>query len=202
MKPNSKNTTQAGFTLSELIVVIAIIGLLSTLVVVNFNQQRARRSVLLAQNETVTNARKVQSYALSSRDINATTKPSFYYLQLTTDQKSYEVRALDDGGQSTLKAIETVKLPDETYISSITMIGPNADEKLDCAQVAFSVPFARMYIIAGSTCNGGTIEDTLSDPITLQDAANKTLQITLKHPRTNIEKTLTFHGLSGRIEGN
>ena len=65
----SKTKYQLGFTLIELLVVISIMGILATLMIVNFAGQRVSRSLLLAKNETVTNIRKVQSYTLSSKNI-------------------------------------------------------------------------------------------------------------------------------------
>lgn len=204
MKPNLKNTTLYGFTLLELIVVIAIMGMLATLVVVSFNRQRAQRSVVLAQNETVTNLRKVQSYMLSSRNINGTVPAKYYVITLRTQASGFKpteilVSALDDSyGMHT---VETVKLPEGVSVTDIEVgDGEQKPDPYDCVQIAFSAPFGQMYTLPGG-CDD-EITQTVSSPVERVTATNKVVTFKLFNPNASTSRQVTLYGLSGRIEAN
>src|SRR5688572_11025469 len=87
---------QAGFTVIELMVVFLIIVLLSSSVIVNWNKQTPNRSLKIAENELVSNIKKVQSYAVSSRNIAGGDEPAkFYLINFQEGQNFYTIHALD-----------------------------------------------------------------------------------------------------------
>jgi prepilin-type N-terminal cleavage/methylation domain-containing protein len=209
MKQNLSKTNQQGFTLIELLVVIAIIALLSTLVVVDFNRQRAVRSVVLAQNETITNMRKTQSYLLSGRKIDANT-PAIYYImnfrkaknRLRLPYTSYLIRAVDKNYN--VYPVETPSLPDNAMVNQLevdTYKAGNGDDgagtSVDCVTIAFGAPFGQIYI--SETCND-EILGILQDPVQKQAAANRDVRITLSNLLTPTKKAIMLFGVSGRID--
>ena len=76
---DSRFNSQAGFTLVELLAVIAIMTIIMGALVIDFAGQRGRRNIVLAGNEVVTNLRKVQSNILSSKNIPGGA-PAKYYI--------------------------------------------------------------------------------------------------------------------------
>jgi prepilin-type N-terminal cleavage/methylation domain-containing protein len=196
MKPNFKNTIQAGFSLSELIVVIAIIGLLSTLVVVNFNQQRAQRSLVIAQNELVTNIRKTQSYALSSRKTSTGESPEYYLMNFYPSANYYSIASISNGNY--YDESEIIRLSDKVTLFEAKVNGSITS----CIQIIFAVPFGKTYIYGSDDVCDDSIMQVLADPIQISDLANRTGGITLTHPQVKANKSVNIYGLSGRIEGN
>ncbi len=186
---------EQGFTLVELIVVISIMGVISTLVVINFNKQRANRSVTIAQNETITNARKVQSYILSSRNINGSTGVKYYVLTFADGSPSYTVSAIDKDNNY-VADVETIQLPETVYLASLSIDG---ERSYKCLQIIFSSPFGQMFMRGESECDS-SIVNLLRDPVKLQSMANKTTHIDLTNSYGQVTKSVALYGLSGRIQ--
>lgn len=202
---------EKGFTLVELLVVIALMGILATLVVVSFNRQSAKRSVLLAQNETVTNMRKVQGYSLSARNIEPSVAAKYYIIRFVKDESSYTVSAVDSN-YNYYPNVESIKLPQGVVISNLG----SGTQSLDCVQIAFAAPYGQTYIyspsinvyqnenfgggeIPGGSCTTDII-DILRNPAELLARANQTIEITLSNPKASSAKLVKMYGLSGRIE--
>jgi prepilin-type N-terminal cleavage/methylation domain-containing protein len=164
---------QSGFTVIELMVVCAIMATIATLFVLNFNKQQKTRSVVLAQNETVTNLRKIQSYLLSSRNLPNNQPVKFYIVKFARGSNKIQVQAVDST-YTFYSEVESIKLPGGVIVSSIddavsnvafaggkTQAGGDqaaygGDEETvdiaqqtangyDCAQVAFAAPTGKMF---------------------------------------------------------
>lgn len=144
-----------GFTAIELMVVVAIIAVMAGLVIADYNSQRSERTLRIAQNELVTNVRKVQSYSLFSQSL-ANNKPAQYFVLKfsTSTPDRYYIQAISDVSSApTLHTIETVLLPSRVKISGISLTSPIWSPSVgpSCALLAFKSPYAKLY--ASSSCN-------------------------------------------------
>jgi prepilin-type N-terminal cleavage/methylation domain-containing protein len=144
----------AGFTLIELMVVIGIMSMITGLIILDFSRVRPERDLNIAQNELITNLRKVQSYSLFSRNVGSLKPAQHYILKFsTTASNTYQVQAITDLNTSpTLNGIESIKLPSRVFVSALTLTGPiwsSPGVSASCALVAFKAPFARTYMSNG-----------------------------------------------------
>ena len=177
---SNKIYSQAGFTLVELLAVLAISSLLLGALVIDFAGQRGRRNLVLAKNETITNLRKVQSYMLSSRNISPGVPAKYYIATLTSGSASYTIQAVDNDFMYH-DNIETINLPSKVNISTLAIPSDNGDRSgeaitiivdeqtiqatsYNCIQIIFSAPFGKMYTHGSDICNSSIIE-ILKDPV-------------------------------------
>ncbi len=196
-----KFKSQAGFTLVELLAVLAIMTLIMGALVLDFASQRGKRNLVLAKNETATNLRKVQSYMLSSKNLPTGEAVKYYIATFNSGATSYTIDAVDNN-YVFHPGIETVNLPSLVSITDIKIV-PNsitrspsgkdlAPEKggsdllggfiggdsssYKCMQIIFSAPFGKMYTNGSSTCNK-SISDVLKDPVQRAALSENTAQI-------------------------
>jgi prepilin-type N-terminal cleavage/methylation domain-containing protein len=146
-----KSISERGFTLIELMVVIAIMALIAGAVIANYAGLRPSRNIRIAQNELVTNIRKVQSYSLSSRNILGNTPVQYYVMKFSTSAPNqyiiegmYDVKTLP----IQLRDVETIKLPDGISLAASTVNAVSST----CMLLAFRLPFAD--ILANTSCVG------------------------------------------------
>jgi prepilin-type N-terminal cleavage/methylation domain-containing protein len=176
--PNIKfPISKDGFTLIELLVVLSIFLMLTGLIIANYSGLRSGRNLKIAQNELVSNIRKIQSYSLSSRAVGGTQVVQYYLLRFDTSvPDKYYLDAIYDVSTSpkVLLGIETYNLPQGIKLASTTPSfgaflidrppiqypspsSDSADVKSasdlptnPCVLLAFKLPFASMIF------NGGT----------------------------------------------
>lgn len=165
LKSIIKNSSQTGFTLIELIVVMGIIGMLSAFIVTGFNSQRPSRNQKIAQNELVTNIRKVQSYALSSRNLPNGQAAQYYVLKFDTAQPTrYSIYGMYNvkNPPIQMRAVETINLPQNIILANpISVLTANATTTSSCVLIAFQLPYAKEITSTG--CNGSPPTVTGSD---------------------------------------
>lgn len=170
-----KNLKQAGFTLIELMLVVSITIMITTVIVIDFSRQRAVRSMVLAKNETVTNLRKIQSYMLSSRNIAPGVPAKFYIAkfennstQIGATTNSFSVQAIDNE-LNFHDNLEIITLPTGvTYNSLRVAVGDGTSSvSYPCVQIIFSAPYGKTYVRGAEACDAGTTKNILSDPIAL-----------------------------------
>jgi len=153
----TKNST--GFTLMELLVTLSIMGILSSIMIVNFAGQRTRQKLKIAQNELITNFRKIQSFALSSKNIEGSQPVQYYLIKFDLNRPfEYKIQAMYDvRSQPELIDVETVRFPEgirlaQTNPITITRsVVPTSYQPASCALVVFSLPFAKTYMSYGCT---------------------------------------------------
>lgn len=202
MKQNHK--TQSGFTLVELLVAISIMMSAFAIVLVGLNQQRIKRSVNIAQNETVTNIRKIQSFMLSSRNIGSNNKAVKYYIiQFKKDDTNYTVRAVDS--EYNYYTLENIKLTDGVYMQDMIMTDRDGNVKStsstnQCAQVIFAAPFGKVSM--HNTNCGADIVNVLQDPVEMAKMSDGKLQLSLKHPGGNAIKNVIIDSFTGTVKTN
>jgi prepilin-type N-terminal cleavage/methylation domain-containing protein len=166
----------AGFTLIELIVVIGILAVLSTVFVINIGGQRVKRDLKIAQNELVSNIRKTQSYLLSSRILPNGKLAQYYVLKFdTANPGQYKIQAIYDASSSPkLIDVETINFPPNIEIATTSAsnlaiavyrsINPTIQPiYTNCALAAFAAPFGKVIFNDGCTPpNPGTGGTSLS----------------------------------------
>ena len=188
--------SERGFTLTELLVVLAIMGVFFGLILANYAGMRGKRDIKIAQNELTTNIRKVQSYALSSRDTSVGPVKLYVLKFDTTNPSQYLIEAVQTD-YSLTTPLETVNLPTGVTIESVTLAQPlgGTETKPPCLQVAYALPFNKMY--ADSEC---VIEFTVRDLGIIGDYDDSLVTITLVESQTGTTKTVTINGVSGVVD--
>mgnify|MGYP001194382242 CR=1 FL=1 len=149
-----KNIFYQGFTLVELLVVIAIMGILVGFMIVNLGQQRGPRNLRIAQNQLVTDLRKIQSHTLSSRVLPNGQPVQFYLIKIDINQPDrYFVQGIYDKDKTLngrLKDVETVRLPQGVTLDSLSISNPSlSGNTKSCYLIACKAPCARVVVNRG-----------------------------------------------------
>lgn len=194
-----KTTFQKGFTLIELLVVLSIMTLLMGAIILTFNRTRSARSAVLAQNETVTNIKKAQSYMLSSRNLATNVPAKFYYIKLAKDSKTYTIGGIDNN-YVVYPNIETITLPGDVQITELAL-DLNSKNRSNCVEILFSSPFGKMYLNDDPSCNAN-LSTIAQSPTSLYALNGAFLQITLTPTNGAASKTIDIHSLTGRVDAN
>ena len=159
---------ESGFTIIELLVVISIMGILMSVIVANIAGQRDHQKLRIAQNEMVTNIRKLQSYTLSSRTLPNGKSAQYYILKMdiaTPDR--YTIQAIYDVMSSPqLFNLETVYFPsgirlaaaNPVVISRPGIIPGQTPSGHTCSLLIFKLPFAKTLMSYGSV--GGCVQNS------------------------------------------
>ncbi len=164
--------SEKGFTLIELMVVLVIFVLIAGVVLANYTGLRTERNLKIAQNELVSNLRKIASYTLSSRALNGNQAVQYYLLKLdTTTPDRYTIEAIYNVSTSPQLAtnVETVYLPQGVRFAQTTPFiidrpdpniqYPSAPSELrdvtsanasSCALIAYKLPFGTIILNSGA----------------------------------------------------
>lgn len=175
-----QDNSQAGFTLVELLTVLAIMTLILGVLVIDFSRQRGQRNIVLTKNETITNLRKVQSYTLSSRNIAEGVPAKYYIITFTlSSPHTYTVQAID-GDYGFHDNIETISLPSSINLIALNTVeidqggsGEPSPTPHECMQIIFSAPYGKMYTNGAGKCDH-TITDIVKDPVRLANISQNT----------------------------
>lgn len=202
--------SESGFTLWEMLFVVAILAVFYGLILTNFSTARVAQNLRSGQNELITTIQKLHSYSLSGRQIQAFS-PKFYILKIqapgsgaSTTQYAVQGVAYDsvndvdriyDGSAN--PNLETIFFPQTVSVKEMKLVVKGiAKPDPTCAQIMFSVPYGRAYI--NENCANLTI--LYSDIGALGDRANSKLTVTLQRSGTTDERKVVIYGLSGRVE--
>jgi prepilin-type N-terminal cleavage/methylation domain-containing protein len=167
--------SNSGFTLIELMVVVAIMVLLVSSLVINLAGQRAPRDLKIAQSQLVSNIRLAQSYTLSSRLLPSGQNAQFYLLKFDLQNPTqYTIQAVYNASVSPqLTDVQTIQLPANIRLAAISPIAIDRFPATDaydpsypptdanrylqkpgangCALIAFAMPFAKVIFNGGCT---------------------------------------------------
>jgi prepilin-type N-terminal cleavage/methylation domain-containing protein len=158
------DASRRGFTIIELLVVVAIMGMLASVLVINLAGQRASRDIKIAENQLVTDIRKTQSYTLSSTLLPNGQDADYYLLKFDMSKPSqYKIQALYNVSVSPqLMDVQTINLPPDIQIASITpgsypisvarSLAPTAQNFQSsplCGLIAFAAPFGKVIFNDG-----------------------------------------------------
>ena len=150
----------SGFTLVELIVVVGIMVILTSVFVLNWAAQRASRDIKIAQNKLVSDIRKVQSYTLSAKTLPSGKYAQYYLLKFNLNEPSkYVIQAISDANSSPqIENVETIDLPanirlaETNPISISRSLNPTTQTVFSlppCALMAFAAPFGKVILNDG-----------------------------------------------------
>lgn len=205
MKRN-QNHHQLGFTVVELLVVFIIMVLLSSLVVINWNSQKPTRNLVIAQNELITNIRKVQSYAVSSRNISTGVSAKYYLMKFVAGSNNYTVDAINANGQMVGSPIEQINLPSPLIFSTVSLINSSGNSTdYSCAYAIFSVIYGKTYFygglaLDGEVCAANEAEVLVADPVSLARQSSYDLMLSVSNPSTGAVKSVFMDSQTGRVE--
>ena len=136
---------QTGFMLIELLVVISIIGLLSTLVLANHRSGQKKYALSQATQQLVSNLREAQNMAMSGVDIETEQYYGygFYLNKVDNFYIIYADKNDNTSYQPSDTIIETVNLPSQIKINSLSPLANKID-------IFFKPPEPTTYINADS----------------------------------------------------
>ncbi len=129
-----------GFTLIEVLVVIFIVGILSTILIVNWRNNEKTYLVQRTAQEIAQNVHRIQDMALSGKIYSPEIKPYPYGVNFSTGTKNSYVIFADKNGNGTYQTppsdlfVETVSLDPDVEIYSLT---PSSGGVLN---ITFSIP--------------------------------------------------------------
>ena len=178
-----------GFTLIELIVVVFIIGLISTISISNFRNSEKQKRVVLAADTAINAIRNAQNFALTGRQIDSSTcnlgkSPQAYLMNFTTTQ-AMDLWALDKC--DVIYAVESYTYPAYTRVQDNGYVLNGSSQPL--LKIKFTPPFGAM-----------TISTTAGVPNVGPFNSFTTASIIIQSTDGTITKTVTVDGLAGRIE--
>lgn len=133
-----------GFTLIEVIIVVAIIGIASAMILVSFSGQRQTRNLERAAREVTSVLREAQNYALSGRAGAINENNTYYGVQIAS-ATAYSV--VSSSGTVTSYTLKN----GVTFTSGTTTIGfalPRGDVLVGGSPLAGSY---RVGLVGGST---------------------------------------------------
>jgi len=191
---------QAGFTIIELLVVIFMMSIIATLFVANYAGTRGPRNLRIAQNQLISNLRKVQSYTLSARNSPNGLPARFYVVKFSTlSPESYTIQVIDNSTPSSIIDTETVSLPQgiTLAVSSPLLVEQpigQTPSSSSCVQVGFLLPFSRTYM--SKTCGLGSVADS---PAELDVLKNSLLTVALVDSASNTTRRVQVNAVTGAI---
>lgn len=203
---------QQAFTVIELMVVVTIMMLMLSAMILNLNAGRSARNLTIAQNQLVSNLRKIQSYTLSGRNLSSGLAADFYILRVDTLYPGqYKIQAIYNSTVSPKVAdVETINLPAGISFSGKVIISrpdSNMPINADCALLAYKLPFGR--ILMNDSCNQDAFFPTNDDYIKLVNFVSNTtnysvssdgsMSLNLINDKGTI-KTVKIFGSTGRID--
>lgn len=196
---NQNIKKQSGFTIIELLVVCAIMAIVATIGIINWNSERSARTLTIAQNELITNIRKVQSYAVSSRNTPAGEAAKYYVIEVSQNATTLPVSAVV-GPNNSLSAVETINLPTDVTISALSVAGQSSGYVApsgsgSCVDIVFSVTYGKTYFVV---CDA--LGDALMSFPVLAPLSNFNLSLNVTHK--GVSKGVNIYGLNGKVEAS
>ncbi len=179
---------QKGFTLIEMLVVIAMIGIISTISVANYRKGEKSRRAGIAQDSVLTALTTAQGLALSGKktnNANASCRiPKLYFVDFVLNQNTATIKVLNNC--DTIDSVDTLKIPDGTTVSQLSMNGANANTNM---AIGFDLPFVKVFGLKDVTTPVLANFATYTNPAT----------VTIVTSDGSISKIVTVDPVSGRI---
>jgi hypothetical protein len=182
-------------------VVIGIMGLITGMFLVSFNSLQGPRNLKIAQNQLITDIRRIQSYTLSSRDVvtsGSLVPASYYVIRFDASSNSYIIQSIDKKDFFNAN-LQTINLPKTVQISALKVFTSAGVLQATpaCVQVAFSLPYGRV-LMDYSAC---AISTTIKNSADLSANKNLILDIYLSDPSmpASTQKIIEINGISQGI---
>ncbi|HEX5429495.1 MAG TPA: prepilin-type N-terminal cleavage/methylation domain-containing protein [Patescibacteria group bacterium] len=190
MKTESK--ILSGFTLIELLVAMAIIALLATVVLSNFNQGNRSRATALAADVVSNSFRTAQNDALNPQSFpgfscSSGKVPAEYHLYFDSNTPTYyTLNAVDKCGDAPV-LLQRFTLANNVVIKknnglAVDSTGVGSDG--GTIELKFLPPFSQVT----ASFNGGDYEEFNSAEVILESSDGSS------------SRTITFDGVSGRVD--
>jgi len=201
-----------GFTLVEVMVSLAIMGLLAVTVVVNMNSGKRTEELRGAARQMAADIRSMQSRALSAGEVKACVKggvtvvcensaadcstpctgtvPSIYGVMATTSATGYVLFAKVDGGRVNY----WMENSDETMLARRLLQVGSQDVEIQDIQLPGSPPQSRNQASLGFMRQSGTnriYDGTGTEP--------SIIDIILRHKISGATQTLEINRVTGRV---
>ena len=148
-----------GFTLIELIIVIAIIGIMLAITVPQYSKFCDSRALSLGEDQVVNDIRMVQNYAYSILKNNGFFPVGGYGINFLKDSNEYIVFADEDGDMEydgVSEIFEKIELPRDVKIISLKI---NSTEEADgVVDLVFTPPYGKVLIDKNNKIAGNFID--------------------------------------------
>jgi prepilin-type N-terminal cleavage/methylation domain-containing protein len=194
-----------GYTLIEMVVVVAVFGLLAGGATISFMISKKKQNTVILQSQTVTLLRRLQSAALSSKDLPDGKSAGMYVLKIVSGSTpSLVVQGFDNSESSPVfyQNIETMSVPSNAVIDDMTVIrkdGTSISPAKSCVQVGFLIPFGKVYIDESCSNTGGGINQTIQSQYNLANIGDRILRIPIRSSDNTYQKTIEINGISGVV---
>ena len=135
---------QKGFSLIELMVVIFIIGIASSVVIVQYSGNRNSKALYLGSKQIADDIRMTQNYTFGALETMSGNPSGGYGISFSVGSDSYVIFADGDSDKEydAGEDFQTIKLPEGITIQSLKIDGVN-DDPVD---VVFTSPYGEVYI--------------------------------------------------------
>ncbi len=146
---------QKGFSLIELIMVIFIMGVASTIVAVQYSDSRNSKALYLGSKQIANDIRMTQNYTFSSLEDGGANPSGGYGIRFSENSNSYLIFADEDSDRArnadNSEDFQTINLPDGVKVISLEIDTVGADP----VDVVFTSPYGEVYI-NGNNKNAGS----------------------------------------------
>ena len=167
------NRQKGAITLSEMLVVVAIIGILAAVMLINYPATKKQLAFQRAASKLVQDIRRAQEMAMAAEEVSGSVPAGGYGIYLTTDSQTSYILFADQGS------------PPNYRYGSGEQIGSNINFEsgvkiktldADYVNIVFVPPDPTVYLTDGS---GGDLGNQISIIISLIDDTTKTKTITV-----------------------
>lgn len=155
-----QNSNSKGFTLLELTIAMAIMGILSAVVISGYGNQRDTKALFLGENQIVNDIRNVQGRSYNILKVGASFPEGGYGISFSKDSNQYIIFANNNPAVNKTydvgEEVETVELPRNVKVSGLKKDGvADVDNLVD---IVFQPPYGKVFIDGDDKSGGNFIE--------------------------------------------
>ncbi|MEA2098067.1 MAG: prepilin-type N-terminal cleavage/methylation domain-containing protein [Patescibacteria group bacterium] len=136
-----------GFTIIELIVVMAIMGIMFAVTIPQYSKIRDSKALSLGEEQIINDIRMVQNYAYSILKNDGSFPVGGYGINFSNNSKEYIIFADKNGNMEydgAIEIFEKIELPRNVKIVSLKI---NSIEKADgIVGIVFTSPYGKVFI--------------------------------------------------------